>query len=308
MKFFKRNRIIVFALIIITLYFINSNKSNSDIEVQTTTSKLEQSICDSVWSHIDRKLYFKQSNQFYFIDESKFNTFFVVDTAKSLFPLNLRIHLLIYFNGEFLTELKSNTIVHDKPWSLEEYGLGSINEPIDLKNFLLQNHNINLTLHVSNITVKVLYHDINNNKKSNQLLNLNIKYLRTPEHTKPKSTLICSKCLFTDTKGYKNFQYWIELNKRAGYDKIWLCNNSIPNTDDFNQIFKKHADFIEIHQLKCLPNFLPNSKGFYVNHYSELEKALKQDVISGLILNEVTFSLYFDLKNKDALRFLATIR
>lgn len=249
--------------------------------------ELDESNCDTVWSHIDRKLYFKQSNQFYFIDEAKINAFFVVDTAKSRFPLHLVIRFLIYFNGKFLSELKSNTIVHDKPWSLEEYGLGFINEPIDLKKFLLQNHKIDLASHLSDITVKLSYHDIKNNQQTSQLLNLNIKYLRTPEHTKPKVTLICSKCLFIGTNGYKNFQYWVELNKKAGYDKIWLCNNSIPNTEDFNRIFKKHADFIEISQLKCLPNFLPNSKGFYVNHYSELEKALKQDVISGLILNEV---------------------
>ncbi len=38
--------------------------------------------------------------------------------------------------------------------------------------------------------------------------------------------------------------------------KLVFFNHSIPNTPEFNDAFKKHADFVEIKQLQCYPNFI----------------------------------------------------
>ena len=41
--------------------------------------------------------------------------------------------------------------------------------------------------------------------------------------------------------------------------KLVFFNHSIPNTPEFIEAFKKHADFVEIKQLQCYPNFIDKS-------------------------------------------------
>ena len=47
------------------------------------------------------------------------------------------------FKNKFLTDHKSNVSEIYRPWSAYEYGLGSIDFKLDLKNFLKKNYNIN---------------------------------------------------------------------------------------------------------------------------------------------------------------------
>jgi hypothetical protein len=65
---------------------------------------------------------------------------------------------------------------------------------------------------------------------------------------------------------YKDLFWWIEMHKQAGYKKIIFCNNSIPNTQEFGDIFEKNKNFIEIIQLNFLPNFMEKNVSTLVTH------------------------------------------
>lgn len=251
--------------------------------------------CDTEWEHLNREIYFKRTNQFYFVDESLFHTFYVTHSAKILFPLKLELWMLVYFRDAYLTDYTSNVIVIKRPWAAHEYGLGSIDLRLDLKQLLEQKYQIDFKIHLDSINVEFFYHDLTTKQNTTKPLKLILKYLRTPKENKEKTSLICVKCLFMGATEYKHFSWWLELNKRSGYDKIVMCNNSIPDTDEFRAIFKKHSGFVQVNQLQCLPNFLPSIPGeYYVDGYSDLALALRQDIFSGLILNEVSKDFHFD--------------
>jgi len=97
------------------------------------------------------------------------------------------------------------------------------------------------------------------------------------------------------TNEYKHFNWWIEMNKRSGYDKIIMCNNSIPNTNEFNRILKKNKNFLHLNRLNCFPNFRADFKSFYFQDIFNFN-ALNQDIFNGLIVNEVTIFFYYKSK------------
>jgi len=89
------------------------------------------------------------------------------------------------------------------------------------------------------------------------------------KNNKEKNAVICTEPLFLENKDYSSLSWWIEINKLSGYKKIILYNNSIPNTREFNRIFDEHKNFVEINQLKCLPNFIKPNEPKYLTHYNE---------------------------------------
>ena len=74
---------------------------------------------------------------------------------------------------------------------------------------------------------------------------------------------------------YEELQWWIENNKQIGHRKVMLCNNSIPNTDEFNQLLEKHKDFVEIYQLRYIPNFV-YGKSLDTDHVNDYLTSMKQ--------------------------------
>ena len=73
-----------------------------------------------------------------------------------------------------------------------------------------------------------------------------MKYLRSRPNGTQKSTrpIVCSgKCFWYKPKDFKDLFWWIELHKQAGYDKIFFCNNSIPDTNEFREIFEMNKNF-----------------------------------------------------------------
>ena len=55
----------------------------------------------------------------------------------------------------------------------------------------------------------------------------------------------------------------------SGFKRVVLYNNSIPNDESFNNLFRKNKNFIEIHELKCLRNFFNPRYDKYLSHYNE---------------------------------------
>ena len=88
----------------------------------------------------------------------------------------------------------------------------------------------------------------NSNNTLEETLNpidVKLKYIRSRPGQEKKGSIVCSKCLWLKQKDHQDLFWWIELNRRAGYKKIVFCNNSIPNTKEFNDLFEKNKDFVE---------------------------------------------------------------
>ena len=296
--------VIVFYLF--NLIILNSLNKKSKIlatdSVQKTnneTIKCENhcTYCDSfVWVNLDRKMYFKQTNQFYLIDTNKFHTFYVIDITRSKFPIRLIIKFFIFYKQKQLTVYDSNELVLNQPWSVNEYGLGSIEFDLNLKDYLINNHSINFETDLKFLNIKFYYQDLTSSQMTSRLLKLNMKKLRTNVSSKWNTSLLCAKCYYMQTNEYKHFNWWIEMNKRSGYDKIIMCNNSIPNTNEFNRILKKNKNFLHLNRLNCFPNFRADFKSFYFQDIFNFN-ALNQDIFNGLIVNEVIiFCLLYTVK------------
>ena len=75
--------------------------------------------------------------------------------------------------------------------------------------------------------------------------------------------------LFLERKDFASLAWWIELVKMSGFKRVVLYNNSIPNDESFNNLFRKNKNFIEIHELKCLRNFFNPRYDKYLSHYNE---------------------------------------
>ena len=109
-----------------------------------------------------------------------------------------------------------------------------------------------------------------------------------------KHSIVCSKCFWYSSDQYKDLFWWIELNKQAGYKKVVFCNNSIPNTKEFNEIFENNKDFVELSQLNYLPNFMPKNNNLnstshnYLSYYNELgaQYHIDSDLFNMIITNE----------------------
>jgi len=108
---FRKNifKITVFVIVfyLFNLIILNNFNKNSKILITDSVPKTNNETvkcdkhciyCDSsVWVNLDRKIYFKQTNQFYLIDTNKFHTFYVIDITRSKFPIRLIIKFFIFY-------------------------------------------------------------------------------------------------------------------------------------------------------------------------------------------------------------------
>ena len=129
-----------------------------------------------------------------------------------------------------------------------------------LNNLVLAEFNLanqlGLTALSSELAMKAVVENTANSNKSSRPIDVAVKYwsVKTAER---KGTIICGDCLFYGNSTQSQFEQlstWIEMNKLFGYQKLVLCNTTIPNTREYNALFAKHAQFVELSQLHYLPN------------------------------------------------------
>jgi len=97
----------------------------------------------------------------------------------------------------------------------------------------------------------------------------NIGYFRNRNVGQPKEVVVCTEPLFLEDKDASSLSWWIEMVKLSGYKKIVIFNNSVANTQVFENIFETHKNFVEIKQFRCLPNFYKPEKGQYLENYKD---------------------------------------
>ena len=107
------------------------------------------------------------------------------------------------------------------------------------------------------------------------------------------SSVMCSKCFFNlnSLKDYNDLKWWIYLNKKIGYEKIFFCNNSITYAD-FDKLFDKNKNFLDIQPLRCIPNFIAeNNRDFFDTFNYFRYEMYFNEVSNTFLLNQKFFNL-----------------
>jgi hypothetical protein len=242
----------VFFLIFCNHYihriFYSTNTFREDFLVFTANSSLE---CEKRldWLELTRDIFIKTNTVKYYTNEKKLLMLFILRTA------NANVKNFEIFNSCKLNY--KNQIYNFKKEHLKIEMFFNIRQ---YQNYLLtyscfdfgnsMSINSNLTLTCSN----------------NVRTNIKITHKKK---SSDKNAIVCTEPLFLESKDSPSLAWWIELIRLSGYKKLVLFNNSIPNTDKFRRLFSRHGHFLEINQLKCLPNFIKPNESKYLTNYRE---------------------------------------
>jgi hypothetical protein len=300
--------LIIYSLIVIYIMSAKLNKIQHTIPYVNQTEEITENnhnfYCKKFgeWELIDNGYFFKRSATYFFIDEH----FFRLNMIKRshLEPSKIFFHLKIILNtkNSILYHRIESTIIQSR-WKVREYELVYIDAKFNLTKYFNTSlkykfDHDGLTKSIS-IEIQVEIEQIGKIPvKSESNLTAKIKYLKKPFSQKSKNALVCSKCLYThkDDFNSKKLEWWIEVNREAGYENIAFCNQSIADHSNYRNLFKKNKDFLIISQLKCIPNLLYGTDGDYFHTYSVLTDSYQIAVLDTLILSECYLNHFNDYK------------
>jgi hypothetical protein len=227
------------------------------------------------WEQLDKFTFFRRSAAYYFLDKRFLRVMFI--TSANNVP-DFEIDLIFHFKygKSFKITLKNaNSKKHDQ-W--DKYRSSSLN--YDLSFFQSFKTDINkLYIDKNLLKMSIIIRDAKYETISTMTpIEVKIKYLRTqPDETRTGS-MICSKCYYySDFLSYRHFEWWFELNKKIGYNKITFCNSTIPDTYEYRRLFDKFESSIYIYQMQYLPNLidkihLNDSYNEYLTSFFDLKR------------------------------------
>ena len=275
-------------------YIHNPFSHNVSTEKSPIISKAQASpslsLRNEIWEQMNENVFFKRTSAFYIIERKLLRIFFIAFSG-SVYSLNTRI--LLFLDGENQFHhiyLNNGTIKQHAAFGY--YAWKSLTIDVNILKFLKLNDFDQLLS--KNYTFHMFISD--SNRESDETLHpieVNMKYIRKRPNIPKENAIVCSKCFWYKNSDYKDFVWWVELHKQAGYKKIQFCNNSIPNTREFNAVFEQNKDFIEVSQLNYLPNFMNNNNRSakshnYLNYFHQMGSSypVDSDVFNMMITNE----------------------
>ena len=301
--------LIFFFLIIHTsiVIYISSVKLSNIQDKNKTPEKVEtdfKSFCEKhgEWELVDDRYFFKRSATYYFIDGYFFRFNLIKHTDMD--PTTFFFHLNISIDGEksFIQHKIESTIVQSR-WKVLEYELIYIDAKFNLTSFLLESKHTNFGANLANMLSIKIEIEVKQLKrepvKSKSKLIAKIRYLKKTQSAKHKSALVCSKCLYThaDDTSAKKLEWWIEVNREAGFDNVAFCNQSISSHANFRELFEKNKNFLFLTELKCIPNLFNKTGHFdYFGKYTMLTNSYQIAVLDTLILSECYLDHFNDYK------------
>ena len=243
------------------------------------------------WESLKNRQFFKKASLFYFSDLNLLMINFISLNQESSFYVQV---FLKSADNEFSKIYKTSQIKKIYRIASAEFKILMLNLDPESINFLNKNKN-------TTFSIKIL----DNHLESNIQNSISVKIKKFQSSSK-KNLIICSKCLFNySNKKSGSLKWWIELNKRLGYQKISLCNYSIENSDVYAKMFEKYSNFVEITQLKFIPDMNQDENGapkFIQNFkFSERNFHVYFDLITEFILNECYYN------NLDQYKFITVV-
>ena len=265
---------------VVVAYSSQSENSTTTPETTITTTTTTTTTADFVidesgklrnpeWEQLNKYDFFRRSMAYFFVERSLLRVYFVTmekyfldDKSNTTYAVELRLK---YADQVYTLNLPHTVrLFHDVRGQLE---LDSLNvEGLDLMRELNAQHQslnlTNTTLFLANVKLKMFVHDTKHNLSTHHSIDVRINH-NSRMSTSKRGSLLCTYCYFygnsTLREHYHMFLYWIELNKKFGYEKIAVCNHSFPHNKEFNELFAKHRHLVQVYQLKYVPNFLSRS-------------------------------------------------
>jgi len=204
------------------------------INKKFTSQKIRFTPKNPIWEQINEDIFFKRSSAFYVIERSLLRIYFI-RKKEIKYQLDFRIEIKLSFEETHHLFFKNVSIKSYGGFGLYEWNSLSYN--FDLLRLLkkdsyddILNNDYKFQLYISN----------SNNTLEETLfpIDVTLKYIRSRPSKEKKGSIVCSKCFWLKQTDYQDLFWWIELNRQAGYKKIVFCNNSIPNTKEFNDLFE----------------------------------------------------------------------
>lgn len=206
----------------------------------------------NIWIELDNIVFVKSSSAYYFVDLDLIK-FFYVANSRVAFNLTFEVRLMSPHDGELDRRNISDTTLIDVSY---EYSIG---------NYMTRIVEIKYELNEAQMkkwTELDMFLDVYSTRsKTDESLHVQMKRsgrkALTSDASLKKSAILCSKCFFLNSDNdYRNFEWWLQINRMIGYEKVSFCESSIDLS-----YFGEHVDLIETQTLKCIPDFISSRKG-----------------------------------------------
>ena len=225
------------------------------------------------WEQLNRDVFFRRSAAFYVVNRSLLRLFMLKRHGSTDF-LSLEVRLLVHYKERTYALAYSDSLSLNHWDHRDHYEFFTLERAdFDLLAELGAQHNLTFlstSAAYRDLRVQAFVTDTASNNRTRAPLDLHIKQWNSSSSSSSNSSkqgsIICSDCLFygsgNERARYEQLRWWLEINRAFGYDKIVLCNTSLPNTRAYRQLFAAHAGFVELYTLQHLPDFMtPPSRG-----------------------------------------------
>jgi hypothetical protein len=298
----------VFICLVIGIYFYSTHENKisnfvqiknqtKDVKIGVKTNSSNEATSSSrnfIWEQLNENVFFKRTSAFFIIERLLLRLYYV-SRDNTDYEYNARVVIELDNGLIYRIHLKNGKKVQICPVALANTLWKSLNFEVNLLDYIklkdydeLLNRIRKFHLYLSDSkkqTVETLHY-----------IEVKMKYIRSRPNNvhKKQHAIVCSKCFWYTPSNYKDFFWWIEMHKQAGYKKVLFCNNSIPNTKEFNQIVEMNKDFVEISQLTYLPNFRHDNRNRsskshnYLNYFHEFSSnfGVDSDIYNMIMTNE----------------------
>jgi hypothetical protein len=191
---------------------------------------------NTYWEKLEPLMYFKRSLGYYFIDKQLGRLMFATHFGQNAFKLSIELN--IYKKDDLILKYEMDTIkIEIETFKIEHLRYYSIG--FDFKLELLDKERDDFINNSKDYTMEIFIKNNKNNQTTQSPIELKIKNLRKIKNDpKIEYAMVCSKCFqFSDDSYASTLKWWLELHQQIGYSKIRFCNNSIPNTPAYNDLF-----------------------------------------------------------------------
>jgi hypothetical protein len=212
--------------------------------------------CDQYgeWSSIGNDVFIKKNAAFFYSDVSLIRIHLLRrGSLNHSFSLNVRILKKKpesaerkNIKNEFViySDVSISQAKHEKVSSSSKYFYNIINARLNLTELGLQSSDLNDL----RFLVKV-WDTITN--RANSYVKMRVKQMSPVNFDKRKGSMICGKCLhLTKADDYLTLRWWLEMNRIAGHDNVYVCDYAIEKHQAFTDLFDQYKDFIVFDRLK----------------------------------------------------------
>lgn len=257
-------------------YSLHDPTSQTQTTFNTTLKSKKECEFKHIWADLNEYVYFKIKTAYYIKDSNVIRIFYV---SKTNYEFNLSALVTIQASGStFNHTFKPTDYSYPFVYPQGLYKSTCLELKFDLNTIISAKANLSAYFYIG---------DEFRTKTPIKIKKMSYKF----KDTNKNLSMLCSKCFFLSTrKDYDNFKWWVYLNKRIGYKKIFFCNNDMAYPK-FSDLFKANSDFFDIQNFKCMPNFIAENKRKFIESLDSLRyrgvfSYSSTDIFNSMFTNE----------------------